>query len=84
MQRYDKRGYLFVRHINIGLQGADGWTLAMELHAHNPKLAVLMISGQERSAASALPPSFEFLQKPFSLAELNARMCSMLSRAVAK
>jgi two-component system, NtrC family, C4-dicarboxylate transport response regulator DctD len=67
---------------DLRLEGCDGGELAAELHAEDPDMRVLLVSGQEFDPK--IPDGFEFMQKPFSLVKLDERLRAMLDEGVAK
>ena len=67
---------------DINMPGMDGICLAGKLQASEPGLRVLLISGGYNR--SQVPSQYEFLQKPFVLANLVAkvdRMCGQSAPA---
>jgi len=66
---------VLVADIVLG-QGTDGADLARELAAAHPDLAVVLVSGYAQTAfdLTTLPPRFQFLPKPLSLAALGASL----------
>jgi DNA-binding response OmpR family regulator len=51
----------------------------MGLHQENPQMAVLIVASQERDRKIKLLAPFDFMQKPFSLVELDKRLGLMFS-----
>ena len=44
----------------------DGFALARIVHERHPHAAILIVSGNARPAAGALPPGAPFLRKPYN------------------
>ena len=68
------------------MPGISGPELATRLRAHNPKLAVLFISGYNETAVAgygALAHTVELLQKPFTPVVLAERVRGVLDAAAA-
>jgi CheY-like chemotaxis protein len=66
------------------MPGMSGWEVGRLLGARWPELLILYISGYSEDAArhgGVLGPELEFLQKPFSPAELLATLRRMLDGA---
>jgi two-component system, cell cycle sensor histidine kinase and response regulator CckA len=63
---------------DISMPGKDGLSLAAELQAKNPDLEVLLMSGW--FDRSNLPKRFEFLPKPFLLADMAGKVQELLQR----
>jgi hypothetical protein len=64
--------HVLVSDIVLG-QGTDGVTLAQQLAAADPELAVILVSGYARANfdLSSLPAGHVFLAKPFTMAQLG-------------
>jgi two-component system, cell cycle sensor histidine kinase and response regulator CckA len=56
----------------------DGVTLAARIRAHQPKIRVLLMSGYEDRAAAANDAAAILLPKPFTAAQLRARVDDVL------
>jgi CheY-like chemotaxis protein len=55
---------------DVNMPGMNGLELAHVVRARFPAVRILVVSGRERIAPDALPPSAHFLQKPFSARNL--------------
>jgi DNA-binding response OmpR family regulator len=66
---------------DIVMRGLNGRDLAVRLQRSRPDLRVLYVSGytQEQTGLDALPDA-PFLEKPFALDELVARVHTLLAR----
>lgn len=64
--------HVLVSDVVLG-QGTDGVTLAQQLAAADPELAVILVSGYARTNfdLSSLPAGHVFLAKPFTMAQLG-------------
>jgi two-component system, cell cycle sensor histidine kinase and response regulator CckA len=62
---------------DIVMPGMDGPSLATELKSVNPRLAVLLMSGNCDS--KQIDNAFAFLPKPFSMLDLLARIRSLIN-----
>jgi two-component system, cell cycle sensor histidine kinase and response regulator CckA len=65
---------------DINMPGMDGICLAGTLQARDPSLRVLLVSGGYNR--SQVPGQYEFLQKPFVLADLVAKVDRLCVQAV--
>jgi PAS domain S-box-containing protein len=71
---------------DLVMPGMSGRGLAEALTALRPGLRVLYVSGypdEEIAARGILEPGMTFLQKPFTLEQLEAALCSLLAGAPA-
>ena len=69
---------------DISMPGMDGISLAGKLQSNNPELKVLLMSGG--CNRNQVPASYEFLPKPFVLADMVSkvdRLCSPTARVFA-
>ena len=80
LDAYDKTPGISALVADIRMGGMDGVDLTRHLRLRRPDLPVLLISGYadavERDALANL--DVDFLAKPFSLKDLNARVAAML------
>lgn len=70
--------------LDIGLPGIDGLTVCRRLRAENETLPVLMLSARQvidDRVAGLEVGADDYLIKPFSLKELNARVNALLRRS---
>jgi DNA-binding response OmpR family regulator len=70
--------------LDLTLPGADGREVLDSIRSHNPFLPVLLISGRlaiDERVGCLEQGADDFLPKPFSLAELVARVSSLLRRS---
>jgi PAS domain S-box-containing protein len=58
---------------DVVMPGLGGLGLARELHARNPELRVVLVSGYTEEASEAAEAGFDLLAKPFTAEELLAR-----------
>ncbi|WP_162237256.1 response regulator [Sphingomonas sp. Leaf242] len=57
---------------DVRMPGAlNGIDLAHAVHAQRPDIAILVTSGADNGASSALPAAARFLQKPYTKAQLS-------------
>ncbi|MEG3083295.1 response regulator [Sphingomonas sp. PB2P12] len=57
---------------DVRMPGAlNGIDLAHVVHAERPDIAILITSGSDNDASSALPAAAQFLQKPYTKAQLS-------------
>jgi CheY-like chemotaxis protein len=67
---------------DLVMPGISGRDLASAVLARHPELRVLYISGysdEEINARGLLEPGMSFLQKPFTVDELEATLCELLT-----
>lgn len=70
---------------DVVMPGANGFTVASTLAAEVPGLRVLLMSGYSTEARAQMrsdAPEFPLIEKPFSIAELTARVEAILSASV--
>jgi two-component system cell cycle sensor histidine kinase/response regulator CckA len=66
--------------LDLGLPEMEGRTVLAELRARNPDIPVLLTSGYSQTMATTgidIGGRTQFLQKPFSLEDLSAKMRSL-------
>ena len=69
--------------LDLGLPGLDGFDVLRRLRRRNPALPVLILSGREKPEEKVLGLDLgadDYLVKPFSLHELQARVRALLRR----
>src|SRR5262249_55032561 len=67
---------------DLVMPGISGRDLATAVTARHPELRVLYISGysdEEINARGLLGPGLTFMQKPFTVDELEAALCALLA-----
>jgi DNA-binding response OmpR family regulator len=68
--------------LDLGLPEVEGKTVLAELRARNPGIPVLLTSGYGQAMATNgidIGGRTQFLQKPFSLEDLSAKMRSLFA-----
>jgi len=71
--------------LDLGLPDGDGMDLCRTLRARQPEVGIIAVTarGEERDRVSGLMTGADdYVVKPFSMAELHARMAAVLRRAV--
>ena len=71
--------------LDLGLPDGDGMDLCRTLRARQPEVGIIAVTarGEERDRISGLlTGADDYVVKPFSMAELHARMAAVLRRAV--
>jgi DNA-binding response OmpR family regulator len=71
--------------LDLGLPDGDGMDLCRALRARQPEVGIIAVTarGEERDRVSGLlTGADDYVVKPFSMAELQARMAAVLRRAV--
>jgi DNA-binding response OmpR family regulator len=71
--------------LDLGLPDGDGMDLCRALRARQPEVGIIAVTarGDERDRVSGLlTGADDYVVKPFSMAELQARMAAVLRRAV--
>src|SRR4029453_12819712 len=71
--------------LDLGLPDGDGMDLCRSLRARQPEVGIIAVTarGEERDRVSGLlTGADDSVVKPFSMAELQARMAAVLRRAV--
>jgi DNA-binding response OmpR family regulator len=71
--------------LDLGLPDGDGMDLCRALRARQPEVGIIAVTarGEERDRVSGLlTGADDYVVKPFSMAELHARMAAVLRRAV--
>jgi DNA-binding response OmpR family regulator len=69
--------------LDLGLPRADGWDVCRYLQLHQPNVPVVMITGRDSEAHRVIGLELgadDYLIKPFSLLELNARIRAIFRR----
>ena len=78
----DRQGF-DIALLDISMPGMDGFTLCKELRRRSPKLGIIMLTArtQEMDKVSGLMlGADDYITKPFSPTELNARVDSLYRR----
>jgi DNA-binding response OmpR family regulator len=71
--------------LDLGLPDGDGMDLCRTLRARQPEVGIIAVTarGEERDRVNGLlTGADDYVVKPFSMAELQARMAAVLRRAV--
>jgi DNA-binding response OmpR family regulator len=71
--------------LDLGLPDGDGMDLCRSLRSRQPEVGIIAVTarGEERDRVSGLlTGADDYVVKPFSMAELHARMAAVLRRAV--
>jgi DNA-binding response OmpR family regulator len=71
--------------LDLGLPDGDGMDLCRALRARQPEVGIIAVTarGEERDRVSGLlTGADDYVVKPFSMAELHARMAAVLRRSV--
>src|SRR6185312_1525327 len=71
--------------LDLGLPDGDGMDLCRMLRARQPEVGIIAVTarGEERDRVTGLlTGADDYVVKPFSMAELHARMAAVLRRAV--
>jgi DNA-binding response OmpR family regulator len=71
--------------LDLGLPDGDGMDLCRMLRARQPEIGIIAVTarGEERDRVTGLlTGADDYVVKPFSMAELHARMAAVLRRAV--
>jgi DNA-binding response OmpR family regulator len=71
--------------LDLGLPDGDGMDLCRTLRARQPEVGIIAVTarGEERDRVSGLlTGADDYVVKPFSMAELQARMAAVLRRSV--
>jgi DNA-binding response OmpR family regulator len=71
--------------LDLGLPDGDGMDLCRTLRARQPEVGIIAVTarGEERDRVNGLlTGADDYMVKPFSMAELHARMAAVLRRAV--
>jgi DNA-binding response OmpR family regulator len=71
--------------LDLGLPDGDGMDLCRALRARQPEVGIIAVTarGEERDRVSGLlTGADDYVVKPFSMAELQARMAAVLRRSV--
>ena len=66
---------------DLVMPGTSGRALAQAVNERHPELRVLYISGysdEEIAARGILAPEMSFLQKPFTVDELETKLCELM------
>ena len=78
-----KAGVFSLLILDLGLPKLNGFEVLRRLRRHNPALPVLILSGREKPEEKVLGLDLgadDYLVKPFSLSELQARVRALLRR----
>jgi DNA-binding response OmpR family regulator len=71
--------------LDLGLPDGDGMDLCRSLRSRQPEVGIIAVTarGEERDRVNGLlTGADDYMVKPFSMAELHARMAAVLRRAV--
>lgn len=72
LARLEERPDIAALFTDVRMPGAlNGIDLAHAVHAQRPDIAILVTSGSDNGASAALPAAAQFLQKPYTKAQLS-------------
>ena len=72
LAKLEERPDIAALFTDVRMPGAlNGIDLAHAVHAQRPDIAILVTSGSDNGASAALPAAAQFLQKPYTKAQLS-------------